>query len=53
MKRVTGIGGIFFKAEDPQRCTSGMKNIWESRLPLMEPVQLSSGAKSMNRKRRA
>jgi hypothetical protein len=28
MKRVTGIGGIFFKSDKPLNCLPGTKNIW-------------------------
>jgi hypothetical protein len=27
-RRVTGIGGIFFKAKDPSGCTSGTSGTW-------------------------
>ena len=42
--RVTGVGSIFFKSDDPENSISGTRNTSESIPRLTEPAQLSSGA---------
>ena len=36
MKRVTGLGGLFFKAKILRRCTRGTRNTWEFRASLAQ-----------------
>jgi hypothetical protein len=46
MKRVKGIGGIFFKSDDPKNLYAGTKNILGLKpVPTREPLRMARCAK--------